>query len=116
MPRYLSWLVEQLRARGAVLRATGRVESLADVAGSEVDLLVVAVGLGARNLVGDDNMHPVRGQVVLVKADVKPVSIVGRRGRETYTIPRGDGTTVCGGTRLPNDRCVVYPTVSEQGQ
>ncbi|SPO39807.1 related to D-amino acid oxidase [Pseudozyma flocculosa] len=98
-----------------------------------VDLLILSPGLGARTLKGleDAAVHPHRGQVVLVNApwlkrespfgssgggggglgaerqdknELPGFSIVRRQGgRETYTIPRGDGTVVCGGTRLVDD-------------
>ena len=81
-------------------------------------------GLGARFIDGlsDPAVHPQRGQVVVVKApwlsassalpayspkpkyDIPGFSVVRPQGgREVYVIPRGDGTVVCGGTRIVDD-------------
>ncbi|PWZ03146.1 hypothetical protein BCV70DRAFT_214612 [Testicularia cyperi] len=103
--------------------AGGRVLSLAPSkwqAAGKVDALIVSPGLGARKIIGveDDKVHPHRGQVVVVHAPwfkVPPSSMQARHtlpgysivraqgGRETYIIPRGDGTVICGGTRLVNN-------------
>lgn len=88
-----------------------------------VDALIVSPGLGALTLtdLGDKAVHPQRGQVVVVRApwlkdeiavgearkprhSLSGLSIVrAQGGRETYIIPRGDGTVICGGTRLVDD-------------
>ena len=68
------------------------------------DLVVDAAGLGARELAGDQTLHPVRGQVALLQQ-------VGLREwtlddsdaqRPTYVIPRLD-VVVCGGTAQVGD-------------
>ncbi|SPO22529.1 related to D-amino acid oxidase [Ustilago trichophora] len=92
--------------------------------GSKIDVLVASPGLGARfiNGINDQAVHPQRGQVVLVNApwlsasnisppyahkpkhDLPGYSVVrAQGGREVYIIPRGDGTVVCGGTRIVGD-------------
>ncbi|SPO21723.1 uncharacterized protein UTRI_01207_B [Ustilago trichophora] len=92
--------------------------------GSKVDVLVASPGLGARFIDGinDQAVHPQRGQVVLINApwlsastvspsyahkpryDLPGYSVVRPQGgREVYMIPRGDGTVVCGGTRIVGD-------------
>lgn len=90
----------------------------------QADVLVACPGLGARFIHGinDPAVHPQRGQVVVVHAPwlstndmlanwaPKPrytlpgYSVVRPQGgREVYVIPRGDGTVVCGGTRIVDD-------------
>lgn len=91
----------------------------------KVDVLVASPGLGARFIDGinDKAVHPQRGQVVVVKApwlstsstlpphvatkpkyDLPGFSVVRPQGgREVYVIPRGDGTVICGGTRIVDD-------------
>ncbi|EST06249.1 FAD dependent oxidoreductase [Kalmanozyma brasiliensis GHG001] len=88
----------------------------------KVDALVASPGLGARFIEGikDEAVHPQRGQVVVVHApwlsadapswnDKPPHKLPGysivraQGGREVYVIPRGDGTVVCGGTRIVDD-------------
>ncbi|SNX82540.1 related to D-amino acid oxidase [Melanopsichium pennsylvanicum] len=89
-----------------------------------VDILVASPGLGARTIQGinDHAVHPQRGQVVVINApwlstsstlpsyaykpkhEIPGFSIVrAQGGREVYIIPRGDGTVVCGGTRIFDD-------------
>ncbi|MFF1374724.1 FAD-dependent oxidoreductase [Streptomyces sp. NPDC058308] len=65
MPVHLAWLRERLRAAGGVLeeRTVGRLaEPLA-----EAPVVVNCSGLGARELVRDDAVYPVRGQLVVVE-------------------------------------------------
>lgn len=77
-------------------------------------LIIVAAGLGARELLNDDTVYPVRGQTVLVRAPQRMtekkdfcltgISKVNKEGfRDMYIIPRGDGTVILGGTRIAND-------------
>jgi D-amino-acid oxidase len=65
MPRYLRWLVEQVRERGGEIRM-GRVSSLGELSDGWPEVLVNCSGLGARDLVGDLSVYPVRGQIVRV--------------------------------------------------
>lgn len=58
---------------------------------------VNASGLGARCLVGDEDVFPTRGQTVLVRGESKSAKTTDRN---SYVIPRpGSGTTILGGTR-----------------
>lgn len=80
--------------------------------GGPPDLVVLCPGLGARSLAGleDPDVHPVRGQIVTVNAPwvgLKGYSRVKKEGgREAYLMARGDGTFICGGTRIVDDWCV----------
>jgi D-amino-acid oxidase len=65
MPRYLDHLVQRFRAAGGEL-VLGAVTSLDDAA-AESDRVVNCAGVGARELVGDPEVHPVRGQSVVVR-------------------------------------------------
>jgi D-amino-acid oxidase len=62
MPRYLPWLQARFEAAGGTV-TPGTVASLAEVA---ADLVVNCTGLGARELVDDPAVVPVRGQIVRV--------------------------------------------------
>ncbi|MFD4628614.1 FAD-dependent oxidoreductase [Streptomyces sp. NPDC058284] len=65
MPVHLGWLRERFRAAGGVVeeRTVGRLaEPLA-----EAPTVVNCSGLGARRLVPDDAVYPVRGQLVVVE-------------------------------------------------
>lgn len=63
---YLRWLAARFAEHGGEVEIA-RVESLDDVAG-EFPLIVNCTGLGARELVRDAELRPVRGQVVRVES------------------------------------------------
>lgn len=87
--------------------------------------VIASPGLGAGELLGDQGILPIRGQTVLLRApwcttelvlgkEVAETSgttwcglskVIAAQGgyRDTYIIPRGDGTIICGGTRLEDD-------------
>lgn len=104
-----------LHARVASISAAVALAS-SSIGGAKPSLVVVSPGLGARTLGGlqDGKVHPVRGQTLLVRApwlenkeggtQYEGISVVRKEGfRDTYVIPRGDGTFIVGGTRLVND-------------
>lgn len=107
MPVHLDWLEGQVRsAGGAVERRT--VASF-DEAAAEASAVVNCTGLGARNLVPDPGMRPVRGQLVLVEnpgiqewfTEADPAS-----SETTYFFPQ-PGRLVLGGTALADDWSTV---------
>jgi len=65
MPLYLPWLADQVGANGAEVY-TRRVHSLRELAEDGVDVIVNCSGLAARELVGDQSVYPVRGQIARV--------------------------------------------------
>ena len=94
---HLPWLVDRLGTRGVRVR-TARLTRLED-ADPAAEVVVDCAGLGARELVGDAELHAVRGQVVVVEqvglsewvlAQTDPAAL-------TYVVPRGT-SVVCGGT------------------
>jgi D-amino-acid oxidase len=97
MPRYLGWLHARFEAAGGrLVRRT-----VTDVAAEarDADALVVCAGLGARDLLGDADLTPVRGQVVIVDNPGLDEWLLDDNAGwpMTYVIPRID-TVVCGGT------------------
>jgi D-amino-acid oxidase len=98
MPVYLDYLLTRFRsARGEIVVRT--VHALADVA-QEAPVTVNCAGIGARFLVPDPALHPVRGQLVVVEnpgiedffsEDTGPAPDL------TYVLPHGK-TVVLGGT------------------
>jgi D-amino-acid oxidase len=66
MPVYQPWLAGQVRARGGEI-VRQQVGDLAELAREGVDAVVDCPGLGARELVGDASVYPVRGQIVRVR-------------------------------------------------
>lgn len=93
---YLSWLREKDQALGVRFEARA-VSSLDEVAG---DAVVVAAGLGSAGLLGgDDELFPIRGQVVrLANPGLTDWLLDGENPAGlTYVVPR-DHDVVCGGT------------------
>jgi D-amino-acid oxidase len=101
-PIHLRWLLGQLAGKGVTV-ARHHLEDL-DAARRDVEVVINCTGLGARDLVHDDDVHPVRGQVVVVEQvgiehwlvdETDPANL-------TYVVPRRD-TIVLGGTALAGD-------------
>lgn len=94
MSRYLPWLEARLASRGIVPEAA-TVRDLAEIGGVVVD----CAGLGARELVPDPSVEPVRGQVVVVEQVGLDEWVVddGDGHALTYVVPRIDDIVV-GGT------------------
>jgi D-amino-acid oxidase len=93
---YLSWLRKKDQDLGVRFEARS-VSSLSDVPG---DAVVVAAGLGSAGLLGgDDELYPIRGQVVrLANPGLTDWLLDGDNPAGlTYVVPR-DHDVVCGGT------------------
>jgi D-amino-acid oxidase len=102
MRPYLDWLVQRITSDGGVLLRR-RVERLADVA-DLATIVVNATGLAARELAGDSNVYPARGQIVLVSNPGLHISVRDEANPLglTYIHPRS-GDIVLGGTFEANE-------------
>ena len=110
VPRHLKYLLSKVLVAGGKLvkarlptdkglpNALRSAASLAKSQDPHEDLIFVnASGLGAKELVPDHAMFPVRGQTVLVTGEAKYAKTMNEN---RYVIPRpGSGTTILGGTR-----------------
>lgn len=108
MPLYLPWLMRRVRALGGEI-VTRRVTALAELSEAGVDALVNCPGLGARELVGDLSVYPVRGQIVRVTNPGITMSVRDEfhpAGR-AYIHPRS-GDCILGGT-LDEDQWDTEP-------
>jgi D-amino-acid oxidase len=98
MPRYLAYLMARFRsARGQV--DVGRVGTMAEAA-KEAPVVVNCTGIGARSLVPDEGVWPVRGQLVVVEnpgIDEFFSEDTGLSSQLRYIYPHGD-TVVLGGS------------------
>ncbi|XP_025896490.1 D-aspartate oxidase [Nothoprocta perdicaria] len=94
-PPYLLWMEKRLKAKG-VQMCTRKVASLWELH-SEYDIVVNCAGIGARRLVGDQQLLPVRGQVLQVHAPWVKNFIRDGDGL-TYIYP-GISSVTLGGTR-----------------
>jgi len=92
MPVHLAWLRERLLELGGTLTRV----ALADLPRPGSGIVVNCSGLGARTLVGETDVHPGRGQVMLVKGvEVDGWWLDG--SGPTYVVPRSRHLVV-GGT------------------
>ncbi|GAB3354816.1 FAD-dependent oxidoreductase [Modestobacter lapidis] len=96
MSRYLPWLRARCADAGVWFqrRSVRSVEELAPAA----DLVVVAAGLRSGQLLGDDTMYPIRGQVVRLANPGLTAWVIDDDHPDglTYVVPRRDDV-VCGG-------------------
>lgn len=115
--RYITWLQGRAAAHGVCfLRSTlpddgelGKtlqaVQTVLHInARGAVDAFVNATGLSARRLCNDVDVHPIKGQTVLVRGEAKATRT--RLGADyiSYCIPRpGSGTSILGGTKVVGD-------------
>ncbi|HEU4403736.1 MAG TPA: FAD-dependent oxidoreductase [Polyangiaceae bacterium] len=100
MRRYLAWLEARVGELGG--RIEGRDVASLDEALARAELVVNCAGLGARELCGDHDLHPVRGQIVRSADPGVRGAFVDddAPGGVTYVIPRG-GECVLGGSVEP---------------
>ena len=98
MQLYMPWLRSRVEALGgSFVQAFGG--DLSEVSG---EVVVNCVGLGARELCGDEEVRPARGQVIFIDQDPGIGHFDQQPETLTYTIPRSD-VTVLGGTAQVDD-------------
>ncbi|GAA6023697.1 hypothetical protein JCM10207_008752 [Rhodosporidiobolus poonsookiae] len=114
-PSYLPFLVERFTSLGGRLHRCDNLSPLSDLSDatrfisstSEPKLIVNCTGLGARTLVNDDKVFPVRGQLVIIRAPwiTRGITRLGAKGSGVYDyiIPRKSGLVVLGGCAEPNN-------------
>jgi D-amino-acid oxidase len=103
MPPYLQWLEQRLTAAGGEL-VLGRIKALTD-GFAEAPLVVNCSGVGARELVPDDTVEPVRGQLVAVRNPGRQdffAEHTDELGEMTYLLPQGD-VLLLGGSAEPGE-------------
>ncbi|HEV3287957.1 MAG TPA: FAD-dependent oxidoreductase [Streptosporangiaceae bacterium] len=103
MPTYLGYLRSRLERAGGTLE-TGTVTSLPDAARA-AGAVVNCTGVHARDLAGDPDLAPVRGQTVIAANPGLTSFFIGQPGAGhelVYLFPHGD-TVVLGGTQVAGD-------------
>ncbi|QDP19284.1 FAD-dependent oxidoreductase [Sphingomonas xanthus] len=93
-PRFMAQLMSDVLEAGGTLRLR-KFENVADLAGLEERLLFNCTGIGARALVGDAMLIPIRGQLAVLRP--QPEVRYAFAGDAGYMFPRGDGILL-GGT------------------
>ncbi|XP_036270478.1 D-aspartate oxidase isoform X1 [Pipistrellus kuhlii] len=96
---YLPWLEKRVKESGAVT-LTRRIEDLWELQPS-FDIVVNCTGLGSRQLVGDLEIYPVKGQLLKVQAPWVKHFIRDGSGL-TYIFP-GVSNVILGGSRQSGD-------------
>ncbi|XP_060790465.1 D-aspartate oxidase [Neoarius graeffei] len=96
--RYLPWLEKRLTKAGGQMKRE-KVTDLQQLARS-YDVIINCSGLGSRSLVGDEQVHPIRGQIIKVHAPWLKHFVRDGDG-STYIYPGIDYVTL-GGTRQVN--------------
>ncbi|MFI2203488.1 FAD-dependent oxidoreductase [Streptomyces sp. NPDC020192] len=100
MPVYLAWLRERLAKAGGVVEA----REVTDLASVPARVVVNCTGIGARSLVPDPEVRPVRGQLVVVENPgiTTWFGCVDHSSASTYFIPQPYGLLL-GGTAQEDD-------------
>lgn len=111
MPIYLGWLVARVEALGGHIE----IKELASLAPAlaKCDRVVNCSGLGARELVGDESVYPIRGQVLSVDCpEVDQLTFrITHDERPTYIVPR-TRDCILGGTSQPSASRAIDPATS----
>lgn len=99
---YLPWLEAEVQALGVEIEIR-ELRRLDEALGRD-RIVIDCAGLGARELAGDGELHPIRGQLVHVPDHGLSHVIVDEDGPDgpAYAVPRGDDI-VLGGTLQPHD-------------
>ena len=114
MPRYLGILVDRLSEFGVGIGSRA-VASLAD-SDLDAEVIVNCTGSGARELVPDPDVAPLRGQLVIVRnpgiatffADFDEATT-----EPTYILPQGDRVILGGSVEPDNQNPEVDPGIAE---
>uniref|UniRef100_A0A8C3G911 D-aspartate oxidase n=1 Tax=Cyclopterus lumpus TaxID=8103 RepID=A0A8C3G911_CYCLU len=96
---YLPWLEKRFRRAGGQVEQR-KANSLQELSNS-YDVIVNCSGLGSKLLVGDNELHPIRGQVLKVEAPWLH-HFIKDADRKTYIYPGMHCVTI-GGTRQEGD-------------
>lgn len=91
---YLRWLEREIQRLGGTFIYGKHVQHLSTLE-PEYDLVINTAALGAKETTEDENMIPIRGQIVYV--DAPWVNTALFFGHNTYIIPGGDGSVSLGG-------------------
>jgi glycine/D-amino acid oxidase-like deaminating enzyme len=114
--RYLRALLRDHYARGGkvVVRAFSDMQEILSL---QTPLIVNCTGLGAKTLVGDDQLVPVRGQLSVLAPQPK-VDYIALQPHGHYMFPRSDGivlggTFESGATNLEPDQATIRRIVRD---
>lgn len=98
--RFLPYLMKKFKLNGGKV-LQHKMESLQELCGQQYDAVVNCSGVQAHNLVGDNSVQPVRGQVLRVKAPWVFHAVFEERDDGNYIIP--------------NEECVILGGTQQEG-
>ena len=109
---FLSWQMEQFKASGGKV-VHKRLKSLQEI-DSQYDIIVNCTGLGSRDLVDDNQMYPVRGQGIIVKAPwIKHAFSCIEDNKVIDVLPRADDVLLGGTEDIGDWSEQVDPLISK---
>ena len=100
MPIYLQWLMNRYKELDGNL-IVKKIDDFSRIT-DEYDLIVNCTGLESKNLLNDDEVYPVRGQIIRVKADIKEMYLDQQISTLAYIVPRSNDM-ILGGVAQSND-------------
>ncbi len=115
MSIYLPWLMERFGQLGGVLQR-GSVLSLREMLDPSLfDAVVNCAGLGARELVGDAAVFPIKGEIVRIACptDARLIFDESEARGMTYVIPRSNDC-VLGGTAVPHSESLAHDAAAAE--
>jgi len=101
--RYLPWLRKSIQSLGGTIKEE-KVEKLESLSG-RFDLVFNCCGIGARDLVGDTSVVPIRGQII--RADAPQLKHFYFFDDESYIVPCFDSLVIGGIRQKGNYNCQV---------
>jgi D-amino-acid oxidase len=116
MPPYLRWLEQRFADAGGDIRA-GRLETLDD-GFADANIVINCAGIGARDLVPDGEMQPIRGQLVVIpNPDIHEFFVEHATGLDvgdtTYLLPQGEFLLLGGNAEKGEPEPVLDPKVAQ---
>jgi D-amino-acid oxidase len=96
--KFLPFITKRFLRAGGKLE-TRKIQSFDDI--RDADLIINCTGMGSREL-GDERVHPIRGQITRVKALWMNNVFIDESDDGNYIIPNAE-TVVLGGTHQVND-------------
>lgn len=100
---YLAYLSDRYAGASGVLQTGDRLQTLEHIP-SEFSIVVNCAGIGARDLVADNELEPHRGQVVLVPKLDLAAAVVCDDAPLMYAIPRTNDTLFGGTNEVSHSR------------
>ena len=100
MPIYLGWLSKKFEELGGLFHRK-TVDNFVELP-TGFNVIVNCTGLDSGNLLGDEEVYPIRGQILRVKTEIKEMHLDQQIPTLTYIVPRGNDM-ILGGVAQENN-------------